>query len=184
MDSFRDLLSQRLLLRESVVTLPSIAKIAAKLKDLREKQDKATADAFIRELLLFKHETLKAAKMLETCDGEIREYDTLESDLVQQIKGTEDTIASLEKQLEQEKKIRKHREQCEQASRDVTKLPSRLVLEKQHKKVDDEMKVCDQAIIDMNDRIQQRVMQFKALLQAIADLKVRQDLRAVSHFTF
>lgn len=173
MGDFRDLLSQRLVLRESVVTLPSVTKISSRLKDLREKQDRGASDAFIRELLLFKLETLKATKVLETCDSEIREYDALESDLAGQIRGTEETIASLEKQLEQEKKIRKHRAECELVSRDVTKLPSRAALEKQQRKMDEEIKACDQTIVDLNDRIQQRVKQFKALLEAIADLKVR-----------
>jgi predicted nucleic acid-binding Zn-ribbon protein len=165
------LLEQRLLLRESVVSLPSVSRIATKLRELREKHDEATRDAFIRELRQYQLEASKSVKILQVCDSELVEYSGLESALLEQIADTEKSIQELQTELGQAKQIREHREECEMLSQGVIKFPSRSALEKQTRNVDDAIVQCEQAITDMNDRITQRVTQFKALLQAIADLK-------------
>lgn len=165
------MLEQRLLMRESVLGFPSVTKIATKLKELKEKQDQTSSDAFVRELHLYRLETNKTSKILAACDAEAVEYNNLESTLLKQIEGTEESIQQLVIELEQEKQLRKHREECDLLSRDVTKFASRSVLEKETKNIDEAIRSADQSITDMNDRIQQRISQFKALLQAIADLK-------------
>ena len=165
------LLEQRLVLRESVISLPSVSRIATRLRDLREKQDEGTRDAFVRELRLFQLEASKSVKILEVCDSEMVEYNGLEEALLKQIADTEESIHELETTLGQAKLIRKHREECELLSQGVVKFASRGVVEKQTRNVDEAVGQCEQAILDINDRITQRVSQFKALLGAIADLK-------------
>jgi len=164
-------LEQRLIMRESVISLPSVTRIATKLRDLSEKQEQGTLDAFVREVRLFQLEASKSIRVLKVCDSEMEEYSGLESALLKQIEDTEVSIQELETDLGQAKQIRKHRNTCELLAQDVAKFPSRASLEKQTKGVDDSIVQCEQAILDMNDRITQRVSQFKALLQAIADLK-------------
>jgi len=165
------LLEQRLVMRESVVSQPSVSRLATRLRELREKQDQASCEAFQREAQLYQLEANKMCKVLGACALEAGEYTNLEGALLKEIASTEESIRALEAELESDKKLRKHREECEAVARDVHKLPSRVILDKQSQHIDNAISAADQAIVDMNDRITQRVSQFKALLEAIASLK-------------
>ena len=131
------LLEKRLLSRETVRSGPSIAKCASNLfavfKSIFEKNadDPSVLNSFLRSMILFELDTSKDERSQVIAEEEISELQTLEKSIEEQIRLTQENIVLLTKELGDEQRIRKHKEDCDRAAVEVNKLPSTSVLYKE-----------------------------------------------------
>lgn len=182
------ILEQRLLLRESVISGPSLSRCAVKLsqiqkqsikvrsnqsQDIIEHRDqlKKAVDGFSRDVLLFKFETLKAANSLKVMEQQDIEYADMEASISARISEVKDSISNLEEELRREQVVRKHRTFCEQEAAKVNKYPTRSASKRKIDAITASLKADNEALESVTAELAQRQTQFNALFAAFDELQ-------------
>lgn len=173
------ILEQRLITKDSVLAAPSLSKCATKLSVLRATlSDKAALEGFLRELILFKIESDKACKSLDSYSLQKAEYEALEGQIKEKTCDTREEIDFLREKLRQEKEIRKHRLKVEEFAVEVNKHKSRSYLKRKIADVEDSLEVANQNLRQIDIDILARKSQFDALSKALLDLESQLILEA------
>lgn len=171
------ILEYRLINRESVLSGSSISKCANRLYQLFNLVKNSSNDvtetiheAFIREILLYKFELTKYAQSHNVCHQEVLEFVALGEEIEKNIESTQKRIEYLSEELQQQKKLRQHKEECEMMARVVNTIPTRSFSNVEITQVDEAMKkVNDQLLLkEAHEKI--RIKQVALLMQSIADL--------------
>lgn len=166
------ILELRLLLKESSMGQASVSKCAAKLNAFgKNLNDKNALEGFIREILMYQLDFEKTDKAFRTLARQNEEYDLLERSIADNISCTKENITRLEEELRQQKCIREHRVECEQAASVVNKHPSRSTLKRKIDAVSQSLDGTNASIDLVEAEIALKQSFFKQVLQAIADLQ-------------
>ena len=171
------ILESRLLTRDSAIGGSTVTKCALRLQQLYEevrkgeKGDvKTSLEAFSRDVMLYKVEMGKYDLALSMLDQEAVEYDKLEDEIAGKINKTTDAIVTLTQELVQQKKLKKHREECEALARIVNLVPSTRTLMASSNVVNDEICRLKEQLASVEATEKLRSRQVNLLLQSIADL--------------
>jgi chromosome segregation ATPase len=165
-------LEQRLLYKDSTISLPSVTKCAIKLQSFgKNLQDEKTLEAFIREVLLYKLEVEKAGKTFQSLDRQSEEYDVLEAQIGEKISQAKGEILRLEGDLKQQKAIREHRVECESLAAVVNKHPSRSTLKRKMSSVVEHLEQTRSNIEAAEADIELKHAQLLVVVKAIAELQ-------------
>jgi ferritin-like metal-binding protein YciE len=166
------ILELRLLIKESSLGQASVSKCAAKLNAFgRNLNDKNALESFIREILMYQLDFEKTDKMFRALARQNEEYNLLERSIEDNISCTKDNITRLEEELRQQKCIREHRVECEQAASIVNKHPSRSMLKRKIDAVSQSLDGTNASIDMVEAEIALKQTFFKQVLQSIADLQ-------------
>mmetsp|Transcript_8779 Transcript_8779/g.14600 ORF Transcript_8779/g.14600 Transcript_8779/m.14600 type:complete len:258 (+) Transcript_8779:98-871(+) len=169
-------LEQRLLYRDSTVSLPSLTKVANKLQCFgKNLDDSKVLESFLRELLLYKLEIDKTERVFESLDRQSDEYDALEASIKEKIAWTNNDILRLEEELSQQKVVREHRVECEGIAATVNKHPSRSTLKRKIDSVTANLETTETSIDQVHLETTQKYELFKKLLAAIEALQRKDE---------
>jgi hypothetical protein len=170
------LLEKRLLTRDSTLSVSSVSKCASRLQQYlaavqagREMQQ--TKDALIRDMCLYKIEISQVIEATLMCDRELEESKAIEKSVEEDISKAEMDINNLNKELAEQKSIRKHKEECELLARLVNTLPSKTVVGNDIKKALDALSPLRKQSESAEYRVNMRKKQFQVLQQTIFDMK-------------
>ena len=181
------ILEARLLTRDSAITGSTVTRCASRMQQLfsalrgdptaEAGGDEATAiaaaaaqEAFARDLLLYKVEMGKFQQAFNMLDEEAVEYENLEREIEAKIEETSESIVTLTQELGQQKKIKKHRDECEALSRLVNLVPSTRTIMASSNLVSSEISRLEEQLASTEAIESQRHRQVNLLLQSIADL--------------
>lgn len=172
------ILESRLITRDSAIGGSSVSRCASRmqqffktLSESKEEKDIAAAyECYCRDIVYYQLEMEKYAHSFDMCAREIEEYDALENDIESKITETQSAIEVLSEELMQQKKLRRHREECENLARVVNSVPSRSKTNRDINAVEEEIARLKDQIASKETQESVRVKQFKLLMQAIADL--------------
>lgn len=168
-----------MLLKESALGQASLSKCAAKLNTFgKNLDDDAALEGFLRELLMYRLDHEKTDKVFQTLNRQSDEYGLIESDIGNKIADAKENIALLEEELRQQKLIREHRVECEQAASIVNKQASRSALKRKIDVVTQSVDSTNASIALVEAEIAQKHTYFNGVLQAIADLQKSGTLQA------
>jgi len=174
------ILRARLLTRDSVVIGPSLSRVAAKLADLAFQTSPAgSADAgavqlahdqLVRELLLIQLEMDKLSSVFPMCDAETAQYEELERSVTTQIDAAQSDISRLKEELVQQRRLRRHREECEAMAALVDRFPARSATKEALGQAQAQVDVLQQKLEATTAHMERRAKQFRLLLQTTTDL--------------
>lgn len=154
------ILEKRLQLRESQVGGGTwMSRCANRLHVLQRNGDIQAANNFMRDVLMLQQDFFMSIQMHDACLRELDEYEALESDIESEIASTQDSILNLEKELAQEKQLRRHREECETLAQGVASIPSLPSQQKQIEEADARLAELEQQMLLMQSRIKARAHQ-------------------------
>src|SRR5690349_354994 len=121
------ILEIRLVTRESALYIPSVSKCASKVQVLLstrrdDRHWQEARDSLSRELQLYKIEMTQVQETIQMHDRELLEFQNLERRIEADIASVEANILTLRRELHEQKKLRKHKEECEILARLVNTL--------------------------------------------------------------
>lgn len=174
------LLEKRLLTRDSVLASSSVSKCALRLQQFLvalQANDQSDSDteqakgALIRELALYKLEIGQAVEGALMCEREMDESRAIEKSIEEEIHAAELDINNLTQELNEQKRIRKHKEECELLAKLVNTLPPKSAVMKDIVKAEDALNKLREQSQSAEYRVSMRKKQFQVLLQSIFDMK-------------
>jgi hypothetical protein len=165
-------LEKRLRSKDSVIFSTSITQCATKLQLLKSnKQDVASLQNFLREMLLIQLETNKSCDNLNVLNIEKAEYEKLEKHIHEQIDANKLNIVELEEELLHQKEIRKHRISCEKIAKDVNVYPARSALKRKIDTAQETMNNNNELLKAIDTDIRNRKEQFDMMMNALKELQ-------------
>ena len=174
------LLERRLLMRDSTLSSSSVSKCASRLQqylssasseDAEVESTKKLRDALVRELTSYRLEMSQAIQAAEMCERELEESLATEKEIEENINKAEIDINGLSKELNEQKSIRRHKEECELLARLVNSLPPQSVVGRDISKAEDTLRHLRDQSHSAEYRVNMRTKQFQGLLQSIFDMK-------------
>ncbi|CEG46484.1 tho complex subunit 7 homolog [Plasmopara halstedii] len=179
---------RRLLTRTSTVGksgLKKCAEVMLTLIDLLtdESVDDATCkqemSTFFWELEQLQFEANKTEIWNFTCDRELEEYETLNSEIDTSIAKAAKDIEDLQVKIRAEKTVRAYKEEYESIAKVINKLPSRKEIETEIEKQKKILSDVSMAIEAVDGRLDLRTKQFALLMNTIQNLKATLNEDAV-----
>ena len=171
------LLEKRLLTRDSALSVSSVSKCASRMQQyltaLQSGDDgvKQVKEALIRDITMYKIEMSQAMEATMMCDRELDESKAIEKVVEEDINRAELDISNLTKELNEQKSIRKHKEECELLARLVNTLPGKSAVGKDIAKAEDALSQLREQSQSAEYKVTMRTKQFQVLLQTIFDMK-------------
>jgi chromosome segregation ATPase len=169
------LLTKRLQMRESMISPRSVTQVAQKLHGSLSDQQ-ASFDAFKEELHMYKSESLKVIHSLQLGNQDIKRYQEEERRISNDIEFHTTKIKALSEELEQQKKIRKHKESSEIAAKSVNELTARSVIDrsldatnKDYARISEQVDMLDSKISGCSEQFQALVASVAKMQSALAD---------------
>ena len=127
----------------------------------------------IKDLMYYKLDMSKVRYLLQACNDEITQYNTLDTDINTQIASIEETIKHLEIELKHEQLIREHRAQCENRSTEVNKYLNTGSLDNKINELKVTLQYDNDLGVQLDGKIQKRSEQFDNLMQSITILQAK-----------
>lgn len=169
------LLEQRLLTRETVIGGTSLSRCAARLQQLFHNRDKEQASAALeavnRDFQLYQLEMGKTNQIYDMCGKEISEYEALGREIGERVQQVEDSISRLSVELQQQQRLRRHRQECEMLSKVVNTLPSVSAAQGAIDVVEEQIQRIQEQLAAKEACEQLRKKQFGLLMTSLYDLQ-------------
>ncbi|KAG7379074.1 THO complex subunit 7 [Phytophthora pseudosyringae] len=179
---------RRLLTRTSTVGKTGLKKCAETMLALvdlltDESVDDATCrqelDALFWEMEQLQFEANKTEIWNYTCDRELEEYETLNSEIDTSIAKVAGEIETLKVKVHVEKTVRAYKEEYESIARVINELPSRKEIEAEIEGQKKRLEEATAAVEAVDGKLELRTKQFALLMNTIQNLKATLDEDAV-----
>ncbi len=131
------------------------------------------SDSMIKDLMYYKLDMSKVRYMLQACNDEIAQYNSLDADINTQISSMEETIKHLEIELKHEHLIREHRIQCENKSIEVNKYLNTASLDSKINELNVTLQYDNDLGVQLDSKIHKRSEQFDSLMHSISILQAK-----------
>jgi hypothetical protein len=166
-------LEQRLVTKDSVLAASSsLSRAAAKLAGIGASMNNAVVvEQFLREMMLLRLETERSLRVHENHNQHLEEVERLKATIAEQSANTRADIVALTERLQQEKKIRAHRIDCEAFALKVNQHKSVSYLKRKIVETQDNQRDTQKKLELIDSDILTRKTQFDSLLMALLDLE-------------
>ena len=136
---------------------------------------KREMDTLFWEMEQLEFEANKTAIWNYTCDRELEEYETLNTEIDTSIDKVMNEIEELKQKVHKEKTIRAYKEEYESIARVINELPSRREITAEIQSEKKRLEDATRAIEAVDDKLKLRTKQFAVLMNTIQNLKATLD---------
>ncbi|CAI5721992.1 unnamed protein product [Peronospora effusa] len=140
---------------------------------------KREMDALFWEMEQLEFEANKTAIWNYTCDRELEEYETLNTEIDTSINKVMKEIEELKQKVHKEKTIRAYKEEYESIARVINELPSRKEITAEIQSEKKRLEDATRAIEAVDQKLELRTKQFAVLINTIQNLKATLNEDAV-----